>query len=243
MICIMFGWIFRKKGKAMEKDIKDASSPDGLSKEIMSKVKLKRQFEIFVEEYTEGDVGCQAGWRPVHIDSKLGGNGGNPVITVTSQADLQEKLNFYKQLGQRFRIVREIDPPSEEDFRKAAIEQGLLKDENNAVQAETAQAPAPGASASRPDKCQKKAERPPAAQVEKPKIITIGDVQIKYDGDKVYQKQWVRLTPAESSNFRVVSDSSNKIVSMNGKHLEAKRWILVENEFEEDDRTEEMINA
>ena len=62
----------------------------------------------------------------------------------------------------------------------------------------------------------------------KPKIVTIGDIEVKYDGDKVYQKQWMKLTSAEASNFRVVNDSNNKIVNLNGKHIEAKRWILVE---------------
>lgn len=53
----------------------------------------------------------------------------------------------------------------------------------------------------------------------------------------------MRLTPQEASNFRVVNDSNNKLVSLAGKHIEAKRWTLVENSEQEDDRVEEMINA
>ena len=38
----------------------------------------------------------------------------------------------------------------------------------------------------------------------------------------------MKLNPADASNFRVVTDSTNKIVSLSGKHIEAKRWILIE---------------
>lgn len=74
-------------------------------------------------------------------------------------------------------------------------------------------------------------------------MITIGDTQIKYDGEKVYQKQWVRLTPQEAMNFRVVNDSSNKLVALAGKHIEARRWVLVENAEYDEDQTEDIINA
>lgn len=77
----------------------------------------------------------------------------------------------------------------------------------------------------------------------KPKIVTIGDMQVKYDGDTVYQRQWVKLNATEASNFRVVSDASNKIIPMAGKHLEAKRWIRVEETSEDgvDDVVESIL--
>ena len=79
----------------------------------------------------------------------------------------------------------------------------------------------------------------------KPKIVTIGDIEVKYDGDKVYQKQWMKLTPAEASNFRVVNDSNNKIFNLSGKHIEAKRWMLVEEKAStsEDDAVENLIEG
>ena len=64
----------------------------------------------------------------------------------------------------------------------------------------------------------------------KPKIITVGDTQIKYDGEKVYSRQWVKLNTKEASCIRVVNDTNNKIFQLNGKHLEALRWVLVEND-------------
>ena len=51
----------------------------------------------------------------------------------------------------------------------------------------------------------------------------------------------MKLTPAESANFRIVNDSNNKIFNMNGKHIEVKRWILVEDHIE--DATEDAIES
>lgn len=75
----------------------------------------------------------------------------------------------------------------------------------------------------------------------KVKIIMIGDVEVKYDGDKVYQKQWIKLTASESANFRIVNDSNNKIFSLAGKHIEAKKWVQVEETTENDDCAVESI--
>ena len=68
-------------------------------------------------------------------------------------------------------------------------------------------------------------------------------MQVKYDGDKVYQKQWVKLNAVEAANFRLVNDSNNKIVTLNGKHLEALKWILVEETSvdEADDKSVDSI--
>ena len=85
----------------------------------------------------------------------------------------------------------------------------------------------------------------PTLEKQKPKIVTIGDIEVKYDGDKVYQKQWMKLTPTEASNFRVVVDSTNKIVNLNGKHIEAKRWTLIEEKTssQEDDSIDSLIEG
>ena len=55
----------------------------------------------------------------------------------------------------------------------------------------------------------------------------ITDIEIKDDNGKIYQKQWMKLTNTEASNFRLVSDKNNAIASSNGKHLEMKKWVLV----------------
>lgn len=67
----------------------DSFSLDGLDQAQLAKVKIPRKFEIFVEEYTEEDVGGRrAGWYPVQNHPELGGSNGNPIITVQSKEDL-----------------------------------------------------------------------------------------------------------------------------------------------------------
>lgn len=62
----------------------------------------------------------------------------------------------------------------------------------------------------------------------KPKYYKVGDIEIKDDNGKIYQKQWMKLSDSEASNIRVVNDKNNALVNLNGKHIEMKRWILVE---------------
>ena len=38
----------------------------------------------------------------------------------------------------------------------------------------------------------------------------------------------MKLSESEMSNFRVINDKNNSIVNLNGKHLEMKKWVLVE---------------
>ena len=68
-------------------------------------------------------------------------------------------------------------------------------------------------------------------------------MQVKYDGDKVYQKQWVKLSSSEAANFRVVNDSNNKLVSLNGKHIECRKWVIVEEDNESDDAIESIVSG
>lgn len=128
----MFEWFFRKKGRKMEETRPNTASPVArLSRETLEKLKFPRKFEIFVEEFDEeGGPHGQPRWKPVKVDPALGGNGSNPVITVSSGREMQERMQMYKQLGQRFRVLREIDPPSDEELRKAAAEQGLIDESN-----------------------------------------------------------------------------------------------------------------
>ena len=42
---------------------------------------------------------------------------------------------------------------------------------------------------------------------------------------------------------KCLHEMSDKVLALAGKHIEAKRWTLVESSDQEDDRVEEMINA
>lgn len=60
-----------------------------------------------------------------------------------------------------------------------------------------------------------------------PKYYKIGEIEIKEVNGKIYQKQWVALDIKEMKNYRLISDKTNKIISMSGKHIEYKKWIEV----------------
>lgn len=192
-------------------------------------LKIPRTFEIMVEEMHEEDDGTVR-WRPVMIDPRLGGNG-SVVITVSSKQELQEKQQWYQQAGQRFKIIREINPPSREDIERMAVEQGVSLPHDIPSSSPPAAAPRPAAP---------QAPRPDAGHKTTSKIITLGDVQIKYDGNSVYQKQWVRLSPKEEAGIRVISDANNKIVPMKGRHFEVKRWVKIEGGSVLDETAEEL---
>lgn len=197
-------------------------------------LKIPRTFEIMVEEMHEEDDGTVR-WRPVMIDPRLGGNG-SVVITVSSKQELQEKQQWYQQAGQRFKIIREINPPSREDIERMAAEQGVSLPHD--IPPSPPSPPSLPISAPRPDAQQ--APRPDVGRKTTSKIITLGDVQIKYDGNSVYQKQWVRLSPKEEAGIRVISDANNKIVPMKGRHFEVKRWVKIEGGSVLDETTEEL---
>lgn len=61
-----------------------------------------------------------------------------------------------------------------------------------------------------------------------PKYYKLGDIEIKEHFGKIYQKQWIKLNSDEASNIRIINTKTNKVVPMEGKHVEVKRWILVE---------------
>ena len=181
---------------------------------------LVRKFEL---EVFEEDLDTPSGWKKVRYDKPL-------IVEVTSLKELQDKLALYKDCGQKARAVREIDPPTKEQI--VAQQQATLAVQQQ-MHAPIAQA-APQQVAIQQPILQ---AAPQPIQARKPKYYKVGDIEIKDDNGKIYQKQWMKLTNAEASNFRLVSDKNNAIASMNGKHLEMKKWVLVQNS-EEDESTQ-----
>lgn len=181
---------------------------------------LVRKFEL---EVFEEDLDTPSGWKKVRYDKPL-------IVEVTSLKELQDKLALYKDCGQMAKAVREIDPPTKEQI--AAQQQATLAVQQQ-MQAPIAQA-APQQVAIQQPILQ---AAPQPIQARKPKYYKVGDIEIKDDNGKIYQKQWMKLTNTEASNFRLVSDKNNAIASMNGKHLEMKKWVLVQNS-EEDESTQ-----
>ena len=189
---------------------------------------LVRKFEL---EVFEEDLDTPSGWKKVRFDKPL-------IIEVTSLKELQDKLALYKDCGQMAKVVREIDPPTKQQI--AAAQQQATLAVQQQMQAPIVQA-APQQVAIQQPILQ---AAPQPIQIRKPKYYKVGDIEIKDDNGKIYQKQWMKLTNAEASNFRLVSDKNNAIANMNGKHLEMKKWVLVQNS-EEDESTqlEESMNS
>lgn len=203
----------------------------------------KLEIQVYEADWEKADSNNgQPIWKPVRGDPQL--DGGRPtIVEVMDKKELAELQQQYKMCDQRFKVIREIDPFSwdgqqkPEPAKPAAqqTQQTQLAKRETAKSANTTELANVNSVSPTP--------RPPIAVAtpKKIKIVTIGDVEVKYDGDKVYQKQWIKLTASEAANFRVVNDSNNKIFSLTGKHIEAKKWVQVEETAENDDCAVESI--
>lgn len=168
-------------------------------------------------------------------------------VEVATPAELRMIIQQYKACGQVAKIAREIDPPPPSHLQPSSLPSSQVQDnaqaQENAIQLAQHQdsSKAEDVNIARPQSLQRQSK--PIQLKVKPKIITIGDMQVKYDGDRVYQKQWVKLNATEASNFRVVNDATNKIFNLSGKHIEAKRWIQVKETSEDgiDDAVESIL--
>lgn len=135
------------------------------------------------------------------------------IIEASCKKDLQdfaEKLSLCKQTFKIVRVLDDVKPP---------------------------QAPAAQHAAST---TQQMAQPAPQAPLQKPKYYKVGDVELKDDNGKIYQKQWLRLTEAEASNFRIINDKNNSIFNLKDRHIEMKKWVLVNSTDEEIDLEETM---
>ena len=197
------------------------------------KRKHKLEIQVYEADYEKADANNgQPHWRPVRSDPVL--DGGRPnIIEVADKKELAEIQKQYALCDQRIKVIREIDPFDDE---AAPLKKQVIPQNNQAIPV------AQVSSIEIPQQTQMASSVQIQQTVKlKPKIITIGDMQVKYDGDKVYQKQWVKLNSNEAANFRIVNDSNNKIVSLNGKHIECRKWVIVEEDSSEDEN--DVLNS
>lgn len=227
-----------------KKDVKMNEQTQTSEQKPQPKRKHKLEIQIYEADYEKADSNNgQPQWRPVRADPTL--DGGRPtIIEVADKAEFNEIQKQYAMCDQKIKVIREIDPFVDDPPPSA---KPVDIPQNNRAIPETN---VPSTAANTNNAAQDtitipKQELSMIMQMPKPKpkIVTIGDIEVKYDGDKVYQKQWMKLTPAESSNFRVVNESNNKIVNLNGKRIEAKRWVLVEekDDAQNDDVVDNLI--
>ena len=234
--------LFKKK----ENNMSEQTTPE---QKPQPKRKHKLEIQVFEADYEKADANNgQPQWRPVRSDPAL--DGGRPnIIEVADKAEFMELQKQYAMCDQRIKVIREIDPFVDEPNSSKAP---TIPPKNQAIPVQLTSPSVDSMPSTQTTVIQTPvaASSPLPVSIEKnvkpkPKIVTIGDIEVKYDGDKVYQKQWMKLTPAEASNFRVVNDSNNKIFNLSGKHIEAKRWMLVEEKAStsEDDAVENLIEG
>ena len=186
------------------------------------KLELIRKFELAI--YNE-DVDAEGNpkYKQVAFERPI-------IVEATSPQDLKEKLALYKEAGQVAKVVREIDPPSKEQIEAFIAQQKGEVANTQQVQgiAKTVQV--------EHNESNVAVKAPEAIQVvkSKPKYYKVGDIEIKDDNGKIYQKQWMKLSDSEAANIRVINDKNNALVNLNGKHFEMKRWILVETSDSDD---------
>lgn len=220
-----------------QQNVKDSLAPNTVRKH-------KLEIQVYEADYENADANNgKPVWRPVNY----GKDNGKPlIIEVANKAEFDEIRKQYSLADQRIKVIREIDPfddnPTPISTSPSTSVQQTIPQNNQAIPTNipTIVAP-PMQQAVQSQIIQQVVEQ----QKTKPKIVRLGDIELKYDGDKVYQKQWIKLSSSESNNFRVVNTATNKIVNLNGKHIEAKRWVLVEqhNELSEDENIENLIKG
>lgn len=139
----------------------------------------------------------------------------------------KELIGLYAMSGQKIKILREYGGEKPAGPIKTSVQ--------NVTSHNVSAAPVPQAQESAVQ-TQKNIQQTAviAEQKTAPKYYKIGDVEIKIDNGVSYQKQFVRLTDTEAANIRVVDDKTNKVVNLNNKHIEMKRWIRVETSNEDE---------
>ena len=226
--------VFKMDGETKKEEKKSTDSAGKMPAQTslideQRKNKVMRQFELQVFDEDLKDDGTTE-LKPVKMERAI-------IVEASTPEELKMILGQYRLCGQVAKIVREINPPPQAAVPPQALQPTASPLPNAKYQA--AMFPEVSDRSDGPQMVAVQAPKPKS----KPKVVTIGDMQVKYDGDKIYQKQWVKLNANEASNFRVVSDSTNKIVNLAGKHLEARRWIQVKETSEDsvDDAVEAIL--
>lgn len=188
---------------------------------------IVRKFEIEVYDIDEEHDGKPTYTRH-HYEQPI-------IIEAASPADLKSKLALYRQCGQLAKIVREIATP--------AAQQQIQQNSNN-IQPQinntnTIQSAPQQITQMNENTIQNNNIRVNSENVRtKPRYFKVGDIEVKDDNGKIYQKQWMILSESEANNIRVINNKNNSVVNMTGKHIEMKKWVLIEHVNEIDEVTE-----
>lgn len=133
-------------------------------------------------------------------------------------ASASELIGLYKRCGQDIKILREYGNDGDE---QNLVESPVLTEPGIRLDQFTA-----------PDFNQPINRPPMAKRIDLTpvpvKYFNIGGIECKLENNKVYQKQWVKISGNEAQNYRVIQDTNNKEISMAGKHFEVLKWVLID---------------
>lgn len=141
-------------------------------------------------------------------------------VTGVKASSPQALMQLYAAEGAQIRILKEYKDPNQPEQHNVPQHPSLPSPPTSQQQI---QRPIVAAQAIQPQQGQI-----PHTFVSKepPKFFEIGGVKCKLENGKMYQEQWVKV---DSTKYRLVADSSNKILPMANKHLEMLKWIQIEN--------------
>lgn len=195
-----------------------------MEKTVTQQSNTKKQFEINLYDEIFDDKTGQTQYRRVIYDNPI-------IISASNKKELDEHAARFKICGQIMKIVREI-PTQSSQISTQECESSQLSASPTSIQA-----PQSNIHTSLLNNTNTQNQKEP------PKYYSISGIDIKDDNGKIYQKQWVRLSDKDAENFRIINDSNNKVIQLTGKHIEMKRWVLVENVQENETMLEsDLIN-
>lgn len=186
---------------------------------------IEREFELAIYDVTINDATGKEEIRPVSY--------GQPItVKAKTPEELKTTLKMYEMTGQKVKVIREIGS------RPVSTPQAPVP---QVSQASVPQMPNLQLDTSKPQPSIVTASAPIIVTQTKPRFFKIGDVDVKDDNGKIFQKQWMKLTDSEASNIRIVNDKNNQLVNLVGKHIEMKRWVMIENSNSSTDELEENL--
>lgn len=129
----------------------------------------------------------------------------------------QELVSLFKMCGQQIKILREIN----DELSVAQSQISSSQSISSQVQPVLNIKPEIELSATQISQ--------PVTQQQignsKIEFYKVGDIEIKSENGILYEKRWITVTSEENENIRIISDKTNKVVSLIDKHIEIKKWV------------------
>lgn len=186
----------------------EASATAAASQTANSPAPTPRSFEVALFEQVFDDTTGKNIMQKIEQKTPL-------IITATTKEELIDKLETFKMLRQIPKIIREVTP--------SGSSPNVPLPSSRPQPQPMPSSPTPQQQTSQPVMVVQQSQHKIA-----PRYFRVGDIDVKDDNGKIYQKQWMRVTDAEAENIRVINDKNNAAVNLTGKHIEIKKWVLVE---------------